>query len=429
MSAAENIKLTPLWTDQVTRPENLPTKELPNKVDVAIVGSGYTGLNAALALAEAGAKVAVLEQKTIGWGASSRNGSMLTSGLKAKSKKIKKWYGEELAKYFWDWSVDAVSYVENIVRENQIDCDFSKVGNVYLVSKPSHVDGVKSHGEYLNTQFGYSSTCWIPKEDIQDEIDSEEFHGGLLDSVGCRLHPAKYVFGLAQVVANKSVKLVEHAKVTDISGKRGDFKLVTEKGALNAKEVLLATGGYTTRLVPKARRGIFPVGSYIIVTEPLPEKLQRELIPNDRVFYDSKILLNYFTMTADGRFLLGGRTNLSPTLDLKKSAMILHKRMLEILPQLKGVSLTHSWSGRLGVTFDQMPHVGIANGIHYAYGYSGHGISIASYLGNEVGAMLAKTGPTSKYMDIHHPRTIFASLDPLYLPFVAAYFRLMDKIS
>jgi glycine/D-amino acid oxidase-like deaminating enzyme len=216
MSAAENIKLTPLWTDQVTRPENLPTKELPNKVDVAIVGSGYTGLNAALALAEAGAKVAVLEQKTIGWGASSRNGSMLTSGLKAKSKKIKKWYGEELAKYFWDWSVDAVSYVENIVRENQIDCDFSKVGNVYLVSKPSHVDGVKSHGEYLNTQFGYSSTCWIPKEDIQDEIDSEEFHGGLLDSVGCRLHPAKYVFGLAQVVANKSVKLVEHAKVNDI---------------------------------------------------------------------------------------------------------------------------------------------------------------------------------------------------------------------
>ena len=243
------------------------------------------------------------------------------------------------------------------------------------------------------------------------------------------MHPAKYVFGLAQVVATKGVDLVEHAKVTNISGKRGNFKLVTEKGELKAKEILLATGGYTTRLVPKVRWGVFPVGSYIIVTEPLTGNLREELNPNDRVFYDSRYFLNYFTMTADGRFLLGGRTSLNHNLSLQKSAVILRKRMLEIFPQLKDVSLTHSWSGKLGVTYDQMPHVGIVKGIHYAYGYSGHGISIASYLGQEVGAMLAGNGPRSKYMDISHPRTIFASLDPLYLPFVAAYFRLLDKVS
>jgi glycine/D-amino acid oxidase-like deaminating enzyme len=429
MAATEAIKLTPLWTDQVPRPESLPSPELPRQVDAAIVGSGYTGLNAALALADSGAKVAVLEQETIGWGASSRNGSMLTSGLKAKSKTIRRRYGEELAGYFWDWSVKAVSHVEEIVRANLIDCEFSNVGNVYLASKPSHADGVRAHGEYLDKQFGYSSTRWIPKEDLRGEIGSEQFHGGLLDSVGCRLHPAKYVFGLAQAAADRGVALVEHARVIGIRGKRGHLKLVTEKGELDAKEVLLATGGYTTNLVPRARQGVFPVGSYIIVTEPLPGDLRKELIPNDRVFYDSMVFLNYFTMTADGRFMLGGRTNLNPALDLRASAAILHKRMLEIFPQLRGYSLTHSWSGRLGVSYDQMPHIGIANGVHYAYGYSGHGISIASKLGQEVGAMLAGSGPTSRFADIPHPRTIFASLDPLYLPFVAAYFRFMDKIS
>jgi glycine/D-amino acid oxidase-like deaminating enzyme len=141
------------------------------------------------------------------------------------------------------------------------------------------------------------------------------------------------------------------------------------------------------------------------------------------------IFLNYFTMTTDGRFILGGRANLSPHLDLKKSAAILHDRMLQIFPQLRGSSLTHSWNGNLGVTYDQMPHIGIVNGIHYAYGYSGHGISIASKLGYEVGSMLAGITPTSKFMDIRHPQTIFASLDPLYLPFVAAYFKFRDKIS
>lgn len=423
------MKFTPLWTDQFNPQDFISGHELPREADVAIVGSGYTGLNAAIALGKAGIDVVVLEQETIGWGASSRNGTMLTPGLKAKHKDIKRWYGQEKLREFWQWSVDAVHHVTNIIQEEQIDCEYAINGMAYLATKPSHAEGVRTYGEYLQKEFGYNTTHWVPAEQINQEIGSKVFHGALIDQLGSRLQPAKYVGGLAKAAEKYGAKLVSNTQVKKISKQAGAFELKTSQGALKAKQVLLATGGYTTNLVPKVRRGIFPVGSYIIVTEPLSEELRRELSPKNRVFYDSKIFLNYFCLTADGRMMLGGRANLSPNLDLRKSSALLHTRLLEIFPQLKGIPLTHSWTGKLGVSFDQMPHIGILDGIYYAYGYSGHGISIGSYLGKEVGQLISGERKSSPFMEISHPRNYFASLDPIYLPFVSTYFKFRDRLS
>lgn len=423
------MKYTPLWTEQLEPPDSLTEKDLPETAEVAVVGSGYTGLNAAIELGKAGVDVVVLEQESIGWGASSRNGTMLTPGLKAKHKDIKRWFGEEKLKNFWQWSVDAVHHVTNLVREEQIECDYSINGMAYLATKPSHAEGVRSYGEYLAKEFNYNTTHWVPADQLSSEIGSKAFHGALIDQLGSQLQPAKYVTGLAKVAKKYGAKLFDNTRVDRVNRKEKKFLLSTSKGVLRADQVLLATGGYTTNLVPAVRKGIFPVGSYIIVTEPLPEDLQRELSPNRRVFYDSKIFLNYFCLTPDGRMMLGGRANLSPNLDLEKSAKLLHTRLLEIYPQLKGVPLTHSWTGKLGVSFDQMPHIGILNGIHYAYGYSGHGISIGSFLGKEVGELMAGKRSSSLFMEIRHPRTVFASLDPIYLPFVSTYFKFKDRIS
>ncbi len=423
------MKFTPLWTDQYPQPTDLSLSPLPDEVDVAIVGSGYTGLNAAIVLAKHGARVAVLEQETIGWGASSRNGSMLTPGLKAKTKDIRRWYGLEKARYLWQWSVDAVHHVTNIIREEQIDCDYAIHGMVCLASKPSHNESLRAYSAYLKSEYGYDQMKWIPQEQVHTEIGSNAFYGAMVDDLGSRLQPAKYVFGLARVAARYGAALVENTKVIRIKRLQTGFLVHTSQGEIKAKEVLLGTGGYTTGLVKKARWGIFPVGSYIIVTEPLPADLQAELSPKDRVFYDSKIFLNYFCLTADGRMLLGGRNNLSTHLDLTKSANLLQKRLLEIFPQLEGVPLTHSWTGKLGISFDQMPHIGTADGVHYAYGYSGHGISIGSYLGKEVGELLAGIRTSSTFMEIKHPRNIFAGWHHLYLPFVSAYFRYRDARS
>ena len=423
------MQTTNFWTDHSPRPADLLTHSLPSQTDVAIVGSGYTGLHAALALAKAGASVAVLEQETIGFGASSRNGGMLTAGLKASLKDIVRMYGIERARQFWQWSLDSIDHVDKTVAEEQIECDFSRPGHVELAYKPSHFEHFKTYVEWKRDQFGYTGGRVVSPSDLRTEIGSDAYFGGLVDDFSAGLQPAKYVFGLAKAVARRGVCLVEHAGVNAVKREGAGFRLSTAKGEITAREVLLATNGYTTGLVPGVRSGIFPVGSYIIATEPLPLDLQDELSPKNRVFFDSKNFLNYFRLTPDGRMLFGGRNDLSTSLDLHESARLLQARMLEVYPQLKGISITHAWTGKLGITFDLMPHVGRMDGIHYAYGYNGHGVSIASYLGKEVGELLAGQRSSVPFMEIKHPRSFIANFDRLYLPFVGAWYRVLDRIS
>jgi glycine/D-amino acid oxidase-like deaminating enzyme len=230
-------------------------------------------------------------------------------------------------------------------------------------------------------------------------------------------------------VARHGALLVEQAEVTRIKRTRTGFLLYTSKGSLNAREVLVATNGYTTNVVKPLRQGIFPLGSYIITTAPLPAALQQELSPRGRMFYDSKNFLNYFRLTADGRMLFGGRHDLSTRVDLITSARQLQARMVEVFPQLAGAPITHSWTGKLGAAFDLMPHAGRVQGIHYAYGYAGHGVSIASYLGKEVGEMLAGQRATTLFAQIHHARYPFTLYDQLYLPLVSTWFRLRDRMA
>lgn len=423
------MKTENFWLEATGVQAQIPTGELPSETDVAVIGGGYTGLHAALRLRKAGVDVTILEAETIGWGASSRNGGMLTPGLKAPLKNIVRMYGMDQARVFWDWSLEAIEHVDRTILEERIACDWDRRGHVALAFKASHWEGFKSYVAWKRANFGYEGDRLVPPDWLQEEIGSTSYFGGIADDVSGGLNPAAYVFGLGCAVANRGAQLVEHAPVTRIDVVKGGFRLHTPKGELRAKEVLLATNGYTTGLVPIARTGIFPVGSYIIVTEPLPPDLQGELSPKERMFYDSKYFLNYFRLTPDGRMLFGGRNRLTTTLDLLESAHLLRSRMLEVFPQLQDVPITHTWTGKLGITFDLMPHIGRVNGIHYAYGYGGHGASIASMLGREVGELLAGARASSPFMEIRHPRSFIARFDRLFLPFVAAYYRLRDRLS
>ena len=424
------MQKSPLWTDQFSRPNNIITSDSPSaETDIAIVGSGYTGLCAARILKKNGASVTVLDRNTIGWGASSRNGGMATPGLKQGIQKIHKIYGEKLAHEFWKISVDAIDLIDEIVTEHSIDCDWERNGHASLATKPSHAPRLKEYGSWLEKEFGHYQK-YIPKHQIQDEIGSNTYYGALTDEISGGLHPSKYVFGLASAVSNLGVQLCENTAVTKIENNdSNNFKLITSKGDINAKKVIIATNGYTDRLVPKLKPLIFPVGSYIVVTEPLTNELQNIINPKRRMYYDSKWFLNYFRLTPDGRMLWGGRNDLSTDLDLDDSAKRLSKELYTVFPELKDIPITHTWTGKLGITFDLMPHIGKTNGIYYAFGYGGHGLSIATYLGTEIGLMLAGKKDRSPFMEIPHQTTFFYRNRPWFIPFAARYFRFLDWVS
>ena len=421
---------TPLWTDQFPRPNNLATSHNPSSdTDIAIIGSGYTGLCAARILRKNGASVTVFERNTIGWGASSRNGGMATPGLKQGIQKIYKMYGSKLAHEFWKASVDAIDLIEEIVDEHSIDCDWQRNGHASLATKPSHAPRLKQYSSWLEKKFGHVQN-YIPKNQIRDEIGSDAYHGALTDEISGGLHASKYVYGLATTVSNLGVQLCEHTDVLDIEKNDSNyFRLITSAGDVRAKKVIVATNGYTDRLVPGLKPLIFPVGSYIVVTEPLSEDLQKIISPKKRMYYDSKWFLNYFRLTPDGRMLWGGRNDLSTDLDLDDSAKRLTRELYSILPDIRDIPITHTWTGKLGITFDLMPHIGEKNGIYYAFGYGGHGLSIATYLGTEIGLLLSGKKDRSPFMEISHQTMFFYRNRPWFIPFAARYFRFLDWVS
>jgi glycine/D-amino acid oxidase-like deaminating enzyme len=431
------MQTTPFWTDDFPRPSDLPTATLPDHVDVAIIGSGYTGMNAALALAKAGVDVAVIEAQTIGWGASSRNGGMMTTGLKEDMPHLFKRYGADLGRRLWQWALDSVDFVEATVLNEGIDCDFARCGHLFLAYKPGHYEAMEEGVAWYAQQLDYHDMRLVAKEDLHAEIGTAAYYGAIVDTQAAGLHPAKYIFGLAQTAARAGVKLIEKSPVSQIEREPNGWRLQIGNPSaetIRVGDVLLATNGYTTDLVPYVRSGVFPVGSYIITTERLSKELQSELSPRGRMFFDSKNFLNYFRLTPDGRMLFGGRHNLSPNLDVVESAHMMRRRMVEVFPQLADTPITHTWSGKLGLTFDLMPHAGqIENGPHagmyFAYGYAGHGLSVASYLGHQMGELLATGAGDLDLLQIKQQRYFFTKYDSLYLPLVSAWFQMLDKVA
>lgn len=420
------------WLDTVTMPRGTAAP-LPESVDVAVIGAGFTGLSAARTLAKRGATVAVLEAETIGWGASSRNGGMVLTGMKLSPEVLTKRYGLAATKRMYAASLASIDSVEQLVREEHIDCGFSRCGHLEVASKQSHFDAYARSVDLLARDFSHQLRI-VPKHELQGEIGSGIYYGAIVDDASAGLNPARYVAGLAEAAVRAGASVYEQTRVQSVErSSGGGFTLTTRRGNLLAREVLIATSGYTGKLSRPLLKRVIPIGSFIIATEQLSDTLVAELIPRNRMVYDSLNFLHYWRRTADNRILFGGRAAFLPetTNTIRKSEEILLRDLVAIHPRLKDVKVEYAWGGTLDFTFDILPHAGEFDGVHYALGYAGHGVAMATYLGQVMGEKLSGGEDHNPFAGLPFPGAPLGLYNgqPWFLPFAGAYHKVLDWIS
>lgn len=398
-------------------------------VDVAIIGAGFTGLSAAYHLQTLGYRTAVLDENCVGWGASGRNGSLMLVGYKHNLYTLASKYGVETTKEMLDMSLDGIELVKSISEKNNINCEFTNNGSFLAAYKASHLEKLKKEQEYMSREIEYENYI-IEKKDVESEIHSPIYHGGMIDPNACYLHPLKYAIGLADAVEELGGKIYEQTKVNSITRNNGGVTLTTPHGQVKASSVISATNGYTQNVTRKLSRSVMPVGSYILTTEPLGTDIANRIIPNKRGLFDTKKFLYYFRMTKDDRLLFGGRVDFKAQ-ESPELYQLLQKSMLEVFPELKKVKIDYTWGGNVALTFDLLPHIGqMDDGTYFALGYSGHGVSLSTLMGrllalkindDKSGNSILEKFPL-KQIPLHDQRA-------LVLNIVGNYYRFLDWVS
>ena len=412
------------------------SRALPDAEDVAVIGAGFTGLSAARTLAQKGVRVIVLESETIGWGASSRNGGMVLTGMKLGVNQLISMYGRERTQRMYAASLASIDCVEQIVREENIACDFSRCGHLEVACKQAHFDDYARQVEIIKREFNHELKI-VPRSQLRTEIGSDIYYGGMVDETSVGLNPARYVAGLGTAAIGAGACVYEKTRVEKIErearqGLHG-WKLTTSRGATWARNVFVATSGYTGRATPTLQRKLIPIGSFIITTEVLPDALAHELSPRNRMIYDSKNFLYYYRLTPDNRMLFGGRAAFFPESEdtVRRSADILRVGMIDVYPQLRDTKVEYVWGGTLDFAFDIMPHAGQMDGMYYAVGYAGHGVAMATYQGQLMGRQIAGENPDNPFDGIPFPGAPLGLYNgkPWFLPLAGAYYKFLDWVS
>ena len=416
----------PYWQVTAPRPTLPLERELPERTDVAVIGGGYTGVSAARTLARHGLDVTVLEAETLGWGASTRNGGFVLPGFKLGAAALLRRFGPERARALYDASRESLHFVERLVSDEDIACELRRCGHVSLASRPSHYRHL-AESQALHAHAFAHETTLVPVHRLGEVIGSSMYHGALLDPEAWSLHPAKFFWGLAAAAHRSGARLLEHTPVQSVRRVADGFALDAGGRQLRARQLIVATNGYSGPAYPALRRRIIPLVSYLIATAPLGDSLAEALIPAARVLSDTKNLLFYFRLSEDRRLLFGGRVAFGPTTPAE-SARHLAAGMRAVFPQLRDVQVEYTWSGKVAFTLDQLPHAGVWDGVHYALGYCGHGVAMATYLGARLGAKLAGHGDLLPFSDMGFPPVPLHASLPLALPLVGAWYRIVDRL-
>lgn len=430
---AAGFKETPLWWDDAQpldlTPRNdnggLHNSSLPNRVDVAVIGSGYTGLNAALETVRGGRSTLVLDAEQAGWGCSSRNGGQISTSIKPSIEKLAKKFGVERAVAIHREGQSALEWIADFIHSEAIDCDFSHVGRFHAAHTPAHYEMLAQEAKRNTVET--AGVEMIPRSEQRKELGSNAYFGGALYPNHASLHPAKYHSELLKRVLNAGATVLAHTPVLQIEKTSDGYILTTNRGSVVARDVVVATNGYSGKILPWLRRRIIPIGSYIIATEVLPEALVNDLFPKNRIASDTCRVVYYYRASPDRRrIVFGGRVSARET-DPKLSAPALYKDMTRIFPELRDYKISHSWAGTVAYSFDTLAHCGRHDGMYYAASYCGSGVSMASYLGMRTGKRILglESGKTA-FDDLPFPTRPLYYGTPWFLPATVAWYRWCD---
>ncbi|WP_244818276.1 FAD-binding oxidoreductase [Caballeronia sp. Lep1P3] len=424
------MKLDSYWLDTAPRFSKPDQGPLPARVDVAVVGGGFTGLSAALELAKRGVSVVVLEAGRLAAQASGRNGGHCNTGVAQDYASLSARIGRERASEFYRAYALAVETVRSIIVEEGIDCDLRDSGKIKLAAKPQHFASLAKSYEVLKREVDPDVEL-VPPERMRDEIASDRFFGGLVQRRGMQMHMGKFGVGLAEAAARRGARIFEDTPVTGLKPLGGSaFEVQSARGALRADRVLIATGASETGPLQWFRRRIAPVGSFIVATEPLGRAKLDALLPTRRSYVTTRHIGNYFRATPDERLLFGGRARFAmsnPRSD-EKSGRILQAGIAQYFPQLADVCIDYCWGGLVDMTADRLPRAGEHEGLFYSMGYSGHGVQMSVHMGRVMADVMFGANARNPWRTLDWPAIPGHFGRAWFLPLVGAYYRLQDVL-
>lgn len=348
-------------------------------VETVVVGGGFAGLATAMSLLERGHRdVCVLEADQVGFGASGRNGGFVFGGYSLGQAELVKQLGLERAKALYGVTLDAVERIRQRVVTHQIACDVNDSG-VLLANWFDDEDALKRQqafmAEQLGVQWEFRSTAHT-----RELLASRRYFQSLHERQAFHFHPLQYAQGLARALQAAGVAVHEHSRVQRIEAQRGQWRVETAQGCVSAQNVVVTCGGYIEKLVPALARAVLPIATYVMVTEPLGERLQAAMRTGAAV-YDTRFAFDYYRPLADTRLLWGGRISVRDR-TAPDVARLLLRDMLRVYPQLAGVRVEYAWSGLMSYARHQMPQIGrLPNGLWFGMGFGGHGVAPTTLAG------------------------------------------------
>jgi len=404
----------------------LPEQRLPAQTDVLIVGAGYTGLSAARKTAAAGLTTWVLEAGSIGIGCSGRNGGQVAHSLKPPFAKLRSLYGAQRAFAICREGFESLDYLRALCRE--LDCDWRECGCFFGAHTPRHFERMAHEARHQPAGLEQRISV-VPKTEQREEIDSDFYHGGCVYHDDASVDPMKLLLGLLDRARRAGAAVLDGCAAQAIRRARAGFEVLTARGTIQARKILIATNGYSGPLSAWHRRRVIPIGSYQIATEPLGRERVQSLIPRSRNIVDSRRVVVYFRPSPDGeRIIFGGRAALAER-DPLACVPRLRAMLAQIFPELSKVELHHAWVGWVAYTFDTLPHLGCRDGIYYCMGYCGQGVPLAPYFGMKIGRRMAGTPDADTALDgLVFPTRPYYFGRPWFLaPAVWAY-RMLDRL-